>query len=663
MSHHCVRFFASVCLATVLTAFQLLFAESEHKWGKVTPEEWAMTPPADFPHAPAIAIFEIGSLKIGSEIKYETHVRRKIFNRQASSDLIDIQITVSTDHNFGGFAAQTILPNGKKSVFNSLNLLKKKISDYFEVYSFSFPGVEDGCIVELKYHITARRTWFLPSWHFQNEYFTGESQFSFATDPDYIFNSVLIGLDDSLHKPVESEVDINHRPTKQFTWTVRNIPPLAEEPLQGASLNFRPSIYFQLSGYKTWFGASVTLSSDWPNMQSRLNEYYDRKLMSNDTLVAILDSLVGGAKLSAETEIMKVHAFVRDAITVSAGDFRNAVPSQKTTTTLERRAGTAVDKNLLLVEMLRILKFDADPLLTATREHARFTTNILHTEQFNYVLCHIRIGSTVYILDAASDEFPFPHVPPAVRAEAGLLLSDTAPRRTISFSSDDSVATAPEPVDTLSISYPAWTSGVRNNASIWLREDGSALCSAYVTVAGYQQSMLGPGRKAEANSELVSKLLVGLNQKNFDVAEITRVDSDDTDSTSFKIVLNISDFSTLGGGLLACLPSLIWSGEHSFGSPTRQFPVDFRFTRYHSETIDLHLPENYSLATVPGNFSDITSDLLFSRAVLHDDRTARIMTNMMIKRVFFPPDDYSRVREFYQKAIASINESLTAASK
>ena len=515
--------------------------------------------------------------------------------------------------------------------------------------------------MELKYNVTTRRTWFLPSWHFQKEYFTCESQFSFATDPDYVFNTVIIGLDDSLHKPIEKEVDIDHRPTKQFTWTARNLHPLADEPYQGASLNFRPSIYFQLSGYKTWFGASVTLTGDWPGMQSRLNEYYDRILISNDTLVAILDSLVGGAKFSAETEIMNVHAFVRDAITVSAGDFRNAVPSQKTTTTLERRAGTAVDKNLLLVEMLRILKYDADPLLTATREHARFTTNILHTEQFNYVLCHIRIGSTVYILDAASDEFPFPHVPPPVRAESGLLLSDTAPRRT--FSIDDSVATAQEPVDTLSISLPAWTSGVRNSASVWLNDDGSALCSAYVTVAGYQQSMLGPGRKAAANSELVSKLLVGLHQKNFEVAEISRVDSDDTDSTSFRIVLNISDFSALGGGLLTCLPSLIWSGEHSFTSPTRQFPIDFNFTRYHSETLELHLPEGYSFAAVPGNFSDIKPDLLFSRAVLHDERNARIMTNMMIKRVFFAPEDYVRVREFYQKTTASINESLTAEFK
>ncbi len=662
MSQHCVRRSLFVSLVIVLAAFQLLLADDdEHKWGKVTPEEWAMTPPADFPHAPAIALFEIGSLKIGSEIRYESYVRRKIFNRQAVPELINIQITVAEHQNLGGFAAQTILPGGKKVVFNSLKLLKKKVSDDFEVYSFSFPGVEDGCIVEFKYNITVRRYWFVPSWHFQQDYYVCESQFSFATNPFFIFNTVIVGLADSLRTPTEKEIHIDRDATKLFTWSARNLPPLTDEPFMGASLNFRPSIYFQFSGYKSWFGIEVGFLTDWPGMESSLTEFYAEKLLSNDTLVAILDSLMTGTRSSAEGEIMKVHAFVRDAITVSSGEFRNAVPSQKTTNTLERRAGTAIDKNLLLVKMLRILKYDADPLLIATREHARFTTNILHTDQFDYVLCHVRIGSTVYILDAASDEFPFPHVPPAVRAEAGLLLSRIAPRD-LSFKAD-TVAKAPEPVDTVSISFPPWTSGVRNNASIWLYEDGSALCSAYVTIAGYQQSMLGPGRKAAANSELVSKLLVGLNQKNFDVVEVTRIDADDTDSTSFRIVLNISDFSTLGGGLLACLPSLIWSSEHSFTSPTRQFPVDFKFTRYHSETIELHLPENYSLATVPGNFSDITPDLLFSRAVLHDDRNARIMTNIMIKRVFFGPEDYSKVREFYQKATASVNESLTAASK
>lgn len=666
MLQHCFRILIVCTISMVLCASQLLFADDAHKWGKITPEEWALTPPAEYPHAPAVVIFDVGAIRTGLEgIKFERHIRHKIFDRLAAGSAINVEIRVSKGDDFGGFSAQTYLPNGKKHSFSSMKILKKKVSEILEVYSFTFPAVEDGCIIEYKYNISDRSV-HVPGWQFQNEYYTLESQYSFTTTPYFIYNTVMIGLADSLHTPEGEDARIDHRETKRFTWTLRDIPPFVTEPFQGARLNFRPSIYFQLSGLKfdSFYGIpldstyEMTFLESWPDMARRLSEIFDDEVVQDDTLRQVVDSILSSSESDLGKQIQKFWEFVRDEITTTYEESDYHFPTQSTVETLRRRAGTAIDKNLLLVAMLQTLKHDANPLLIATRDHARFTTSILNDNQFNYMLCHMRVGSTDYFLDANSKNVPFPHLPPNLRADGGLVLTGDRLHR---FEYGANLTrTNDKPVDTLHIEHADWKSGFRNDATLWLAEDGSAICSSYVTVSGYDQELFGDDRDATPDAEVLKALFGSLRQKTFDIVEVTRNEPVNPDSVSYRIVLNISDFSTLGGGLLACQPSLLWSGESRLTSEKRQFPVDLQMPSFVSETLVLHLPANYNTSTLPSNVSKISPDMMFSRAVLTDANSARVMTNVMFKRYFYHPGEYSLVRDFFMKVTASVNEPLTA---
>lgn len=669
MLQHSFRILIVCTISMVLCASQLLFADDAHKWGKITPEEWALTPPADYPHAPAVVIFDVGAIRTGLEgIKFERHIRQKIFDRLAAGSAINVEIRVSKGDDFGGFSAQTYLPNGKKHSFSSMKILKKKVSEILEVYSFTFPAVEDGCIIEYKYNISDRSV-HVPGWQFQNEYYTLESQYSFTTTPYFIYNTVMIGLADSLHTPEGEDARIDHRETKRFTWTLRDIPPFVTEPFQGARLNFRPSIYFQLSGLKfdSFYGIpldstyEMTFLESWPDMARGLSEVYDEYTILDDTLRNVVDSVLATAESDLSKQVQKFWGFVRDEITTTVLESYHHYPSQTTAETLRRRAGTAADKNLLLVAMLQTLKHDANPLLIATRDHARFTTAILNENQFNYVLCHMRVGSTDYILDANSKDFPFPHLPLNLRADGGLVLTGN---RLHYFRIPTSRTTVNnKPVDTLHITHENWKSGIRHDATISLFEDGNAVCSSYVTVSGYEQFIFGSDREKIPDAEVISRLFGSLKQKTLDLVAITRNEPVNPDSVSYSIVLNIPDYSTIGGGLLACTPSLLWTGENRLSSEKRQFPVDFYLPLFFSETLVLNLPANYKPATLPANASEISPDLLFSRAVISDQHSARVMTNLMIKRFFFHPEEYFIVRDFYKKVTTSVNEPLTATAQ
>lgn len=636
-------------------------AADKHKWGEVTPEEWAYQAPADYPHAPAVVLFDIGSIEVGkSEIRIERYQRFKIVNRHAAERLVNMDISVYAKDKFRGFEAQTLLADGTTIRVKNKDLLTKT-SDPYEVHSFSYPGVEDGCIVELKYTVTSDRfERSLPDWQFQCDLFTRESRFSFCTYPGYTFNTVLIALSDSLSNPVVEEARLEGRAAKRFTWTVTDLPPIEREGLVGAVLNYCPSIYMQFASYTYFNELQFPFLTDWWDLKENFEASINWLLPADYILQPLTDS-VSGTISSVEGQIAALHAFVRDQVTTdNPGTYHN-FPTQSVQETVSRRAGTAADKNLLLVCLLRARQLIANPLIIATRDYALFNSQILNGRQFNYLLCHVQVDSTSYVLDTSYPEYPFPIIAPRLRAEAGLLLDR---RHHGKFAYGSGGTRLPRPFrDTIKLVYPDWKSGIENRASLWLRADGSAVCTTHVKIAGYDQEALGDDTTRVLTLEILTDLLRGLRDHDVKIVESTRNPITTWDSTAYDVVLEISDFSSITGDLLSCTPALLWSGENSFPLGKRQFPIDFRYQSFYTETLDLHAPEGSLSATFPENAEIINRDLMFSRRVFNDGGSARLLSSVMVKKFFYLPDEYPQLHDFFEKCASQLSDYYTAKIK
>lgn len=654
------RTVACFVLALLCLIADTALTENKHEWGKVTPEEWAYQPPAEYPHSAAVILFDEGHWEVSrGDCSMERYRRYKIFNKQMASDVIDVQIPYNMTEHFSGFRAQTILPNGKKLPFKSLDLMKSRIGDAFEVVSFSFPGVENGCIVELSYKLKTGYKSF-QSWEFQNDLYTCESHFSYNSIPNLEFSEMAIGFSDSVSAKGDSTIQTAEKQSKDREWTKYNVPPLPDEPFAGARLNYLPAVYLQQSVYSTknflGFGIAISFETGWSDITTWLGGAFGWALKSNDTLVAILDSLTKDCGRNLEAKVHRIHAFVRDAIALTDANSAYFVPTQTTTETLEKHSGSAADKNALLMEMLRLIKLDAVPLLIATRPHALLRTDVLNTKQLNYALVYFKVGSTPYILDASEKGYPFLHLPPALRAEIGLLPTGYVFKA--HTKSEDTLA--PEPIDTLRLVHSNWMSGIRNEASVWLNDDGSAVCTTHVRIMGYTQNQRLTDSNDAISTEDVTAILPMLRVKTFEILQAARSNSPDGDSTMIDLILNIPNFGSGSGGVVECVPSLVWPDKKLFSDESRQFPIDFAYPAFISESIDVHLNSKAKTATVPQAINQMGKDLMFSRAVLAGENSARIMTNMMIKRCYYTPDEYSTVKAFFDKIDLTIGESYAA---
>ncbi len=610
------------------------------KFGDISREEWEMQLPPASGQAPAIVLFEGGSLRIGGgEAKTERHLRFKIFNRLAVDDLINVEIPVRRDEHFGDFRAHTILPGGKKYAIKIFDLKKKKIGDSYQVYSFAFPRVEDGSIIEYQYDISGSRdAWFF-HWSFQNDYYTCVSEFSFATASYLIYNSVLVGVPDSLRKPAEEDVRIDRLGSKKFTWSLQNVSPRVEEPYAAAHLNFAPSIYLQLVGYKSfWIGTDYI--KDWADMSEYLVDFFRTSLDSLDGVKPLVDSLLKDVGVNAGRQISTLHAWVRDNIATTAEATEMAIPSRTVADCLRERVGTAIDKNMLLIAMLRTAQFQADVYMCADRKHAYFNPRILNTAQFNHALCLCTIGATSYLLDTSTKDCPFPHLPPHLRAVGGLRIGTAG-------------------WDTLKVESSNWPSGLKCEAAIWVRPDGAATCTTHVNLTGYLQKRYRAAEEQDPTADDIAAMLPALRGKSIELTQVVRSIDSTGDSTSLDLVIEVADFGIVGDGHIVCTPSLIWTGESTFPSETRQFPVDFSFQTSVSETIDVRFAENTAVLDVPGDARASIPGLLYSRNSLSTPKAIRAMSSFFIKNLIYQPEEYPTVKKFFDDIARHSREPLT----
>ncbi len=611
------------------------------KFGDISREEWEMQLPPAYGQAPAIVLFKGGSLRVGGgEAKTERHLRFKILNRLAVDDLINVEISVPRDEHFGDFRAHTVLPNGKKYAVSVFDLKKKKIGDNYEIVSFAFPRVEDGCIIEYKYDISGfRDAWFF-HWSFQNDYYTRASEFSFATADYLIYNTILVGIPDSLRKPSEDDVRIDRHSSKKFTWMLQNVSPRVEERFAAARMNYAPSIYLQLVGFKSFWTGSSDYIKDWADMSDYLVDFFRASLDSLEGVKPLVDSLLKDVGVNAGRQISILHAWVRDSIATTAEATEMAIPTRNAARCLRERVGTAIDKNILLIAMLRAAQFQADVYMCADRNHAYFNPRILNTAQFNHALCLCTIGATSYLLDTSTKDCPFPHLPPDLKAVGGLRIGTAG-------------------WDTLKVESSNWPSGLKCEATIWVRPDGAATCTTHVNLTGYLQKRYRAAEDDEPTADDIAVTLPALVGKSIELKRIERSIDSSGDSTSLDLVIEIADFGVVGDGHIVCTPSLLWSGESTFPNETRQFPIDFKYQASWSETIDVRFAENTAVLGVPGDARASIPGLLYSRNSISTPKAIRAMSSFFIKGLIYLPDEYPTVKKFFDDVAQHSREPLT----
>jgi lipoprotein NlpI len=188
-------------------------------------------------------------------------------------------------------------------------------------------------------------------------------------------------LNTNTFKPTESVANGMRR----LQWEERSLPSVQYEPYVPNS--FHVARYLQFSEYQTW---------------SEVSDWASQLFVNTTPLPPELSQLVERFRANATTQeqVAAVLSWVQSeiryfSVSLDESSHRPHQPSE----TLTRRYGDCKDKTFLMIELLRGLGIEAQPVLLSTRNRVGMAKLLPSPYAFDHAIVHVKLDGRSYYLD------------------------------------------------------------------------------------------------------------------------------------------------------------------------------------------------------------------------------------------------------------------------
>ncbi len=629
---HWMRFWFACFLALTVSAF----AEDKREFGEVTEAEMAYTLPEYYAEEGAAVLFETGSVEIpqpygSNKIHFKFHRRCKVFNVSGADDAINVKIYLADGEKIRDLKAQTISADGTRKIEVKGDDIHEQSLDDYKILTFTFPAVEAGCFVEYKYEIRHERFLNLTPWYFQNDLYTKESSFSVIIHNGFEYFVVRRNVPLENEEPIVDTEYIWGEKCPKYTWVLHDLRPTKREPFRPAVRDYSPELNFQLTKFADRYNV-LKFDRDWAKIGETFEDYLERNIDNRgdieDAAEEALAQFAGGSSLDSAKYLYR---FVRDNFKTSEESDYYYFDITGTKDLLEERVGTPSGKNLLLVEMMKAAGFSALPLLIGTRDHCMFSPNIIHTGQFNHVLCLVSVEDQYYFLDTQDKYAAFAFLPPECMAAGGLIIDG-------------------ENSQIAQLTHPDRKTSISANARLRIDDSGAAVCSTHVTVCGHLLSTYRELLDGEIDEESIRDVLLE-NAENlkFDLNMATLNDYSVDDSVTIDLVLDLPQFCERIEDNAIFEPLLFAPRENPFKKSERMYPVDFRFKFSSYTTTDVTVGDGLKIVTLPEQVRENVNGIQFNRSTFGGGSSMRTVSQLIVGKEFFGVGEYPTLRETFEK--------------
>ncbi len=635
----------SVLIIIQFIAFQSVFADKLPKFGKVSREELQMSTLPEDPDADAVYLFEEGDLKLmeGSNnyfIEREQRVRIKILTEEGKK-YADIKLPFWHEDKLRNIKAHTILPDGKKIKLKKKDIFEEK-NGKFKTISFAIPGVEVGAVIEYKYKLISKYIRDLEPWYFQNPEYTKLSRYSVTVRPYFKYTAFYRNMTEIEPQKEGYFLPGERKQLTKFTWEMRDLPPIREEPYMRTTNDYRAAVHFQLLEYSSPY-AHHKYVKEWSDLAKAHQKYYDEFMSKDKTLKAIVAEQVSDS-MSALEKIKALYAWVQNEVDTDGKGFTGIDNEPKKVA--KERKGKATEKNLLLINLLRIAGMEAYPLLISTRGNGIVIRNQPRITQFNHLLAGAMVGKRLYIMDTRYKNYPFGMLPRADLVDVAFLINK--PGQFIKL----------QPPKKLNMTYC--------KADLALAEDGSLSASAYMRLEAYRavfarNDILDDGQEAYLKSMLEKHF----EKVELDSFEITNVDNPEM-PLYIKATFHVPEYAQIIGNMMYVnTPALSKLTENPFKREKRYFPVEFAYNSAATDDISLTLPDGFSVIELPNGKKVNRKDqkISFIDHWSADGNKVTLQRQFMRRKLVYKPRDYAFLRGFYDQMVGADQAQLVLGPK
>ena len=608
-------------------------------WGILSPTEIGRDYLASDPAADAAVVFDQGDIIVGPGFNF-TLLRRcriQIFS-PAGYRYATVRIPYRNNEKILNLRAHTITPFGRQ-VPVPKDRMYNIDNGQWRALVFAFPEVTPGSVVEYRYELQSRDFYYLRPWVFQTDIPTEYSEVAVHLPPGFEYAAVVNGTGVSTMPIPGMYYSPEHRNARirTFSWVAHRLPALRPVTFLPTLEDYRSRLDFQIVSYR---GKDIDRKfiDSWPDLIDRVRSWY-AKLLTLSLAARKRASVFSWDRTLPFAYAEQAYRFCRDSIAPSpAGGSVLAEDVRSAAEVLADRRGSPVEKNLLLIALLRHAGLDADPVLISTRDHLRFDQQDHRLNQFNHAIVRLELGGEPVFLDASDLAGWFGLLPPAACVDQGVWV---APGK-------GSIVELPSP-------------GMRHcsylEAELWLDPDGTARGHVKGRLTGYR-AWEWARRTTRADFEQFLRATLLAPSANIRVLDVTVPEHVQNGAVDFAVNLQWDNAAAVGSGRLYFRPTgLAALAENPLADPQRRLPVSFAYPYEDVARVVWHLPPGYIVVEVPRGGGKYTDNLNFSCRLTASPQTVTACRRLSVERRDFPFFAYGELQNFFD-CVVDIDRDL-----
>ncbi len=582
-------------------------------------------------------------------VRKKRHRRIKILNKKGFS-YGDVSIPYYSHKKSEGFffdEACIFLPDGSKTSLTKNDVFIEKVNKWWSSANFTFPKMQEGCVIEYSYFITSDRYYEPEDWFFQEGIPVRYSEIRMDSpailDYSYFFQgneAMALTKDEKDLKVFEG---INGICTiKPGHFVFENAPAMQPESYITTMNDYRARIRFQLSAIRYLDGRVEKVTDTWENFKKELetSEYFGHHYLKKSYFKEITQPLSAALQeLSTQYEkAVFAYNYITERISWN-GRYSISGGAEKLKKLYEKGQGNSAQVNLMLLVLLREAGIEANPVLTSTRSHGKMYEESPIQDQFNHMLIYADIDGKPYFLDA------------------------TNPLRPIGYPDGEALNSRGWHLEKGWMDIKAPGSSVDAFfVDLSLSEEGSLSGNLMGAYSGYNAI---PERAHYINGPEGKHWTKRLEQKYVDV-KVDEVKSGEA-KTIGKVFKDTVDF-TIGqaamvAGDLMYFSPVVYSAftESPFKAKERYYPVDFPYSIREQHSISVKLPDGYVVEELPESVRIYLPNKggSFLYAVQEKELGhLNVNINLSIKQLKFYPEEYISVKELFDLFVEKLGEQI-----
>lgn len=640
-------------LLCVLCVASRCHAQKSEDWFPVTPGDLALkTVPGD----PAAAAVQLDYADSTDDVLRSRFIHRRIkILKDEGKQYGDVVIPVPQGYQVTDIRARTIRANGTVAEFTGKPFEKVILRRYPEkltARTLAMPEVRAGNIVEYKYRLNWSQYVYETVWSLQHDLYTLRE--SFWLRPYQGLLQTRHGGDDTRLSYVYSNMPEGVTPKETaagIELKVENVPAFTPESRMPPEDNFKPEVRF-------FYGGREIESSEtfWRDTGREWNEKAERFMGRRKEMEAAAAEIIGN-ETNARQKLRRLYARIQTIRNLSYETERSRLeaakeelkPNDNAAQALSRGYGYQNEIAELFMALARAAGFDAVLLRASSREDRVFDEKVLSEKQLAWEMVRVRLPDEDLFLDPGTVFCPFGMVAWQHTSVPALKLDKAG--------GEFVVVPTPRADQTIT----------RRTAEMTLAADGALQGEITLEFQGNEalQRRLelmesdAAGQRQALESQLSGWLPAAATIRWTGAEGVSSSEG----PLAIRFHVEVPGFAS-GPGRRLLAPARLFSAPQNewFDSQKRKYPVYFPYTFEEIDQVTIRLPEGYTVDALPAGEDRKLPSARFLATRFQNGRELKLTRALIVNSIYFQPEQYPSIRDFFQRLRASDDEQIVLAA-